>query len=111
VRNQHLKDLLYGPMSYIKEWHTYFASGYKFHTQAWTEGKKMKNSGVHVKCLTEGGANDFYGVIQHIHELEDNTISYPKQVVLFYYHWFDPTSKGTRIDPKYGTVEIRMDKR
>ncbi|KAH1253813.1 hypothetical protein GmHk_04G010384 [Glycine max] len=40
VRNQHLKDLSYGPMSYVKEWHTYFVNGYKFHTQAWSEGKK-----------------------------------------------------------------------
>ena len=46
----------------------------------------------------------------HIYELEYNTTGYPKRVVLFYYHWFDPTSWGTRVDPKYGTVEIRMDK-
>ena len=86
MRNQHLKDLSYGPMSYIKEWHTYFVNGYKFHTQAWTEGKKMINSRVHVKGLTEGAANDFYGDIQHIYELEYNTTSYPKRVVLFYCH-------------------------
>ena len=48
--------------------------------------------------------------IQHIYELEYNTTSYPKRVVLFYCHWFDPTSRGTRVDPKYGTMEIRMDK-
>jgi len=70
----------------------------------------MINNGVHVKGLTEGAANDFYEVIQHIYELEYNTTTYPKQIVLFYCHWFDPTSKGTRVDPKYGTVEIRMDK-
>ena len=82
----------------------------KFHTQAWTEGKKMINSGVHVKVLTEGAADDFYGVIQHIYELEYNTTSYPKRVVLFYCHWFDPTSRGTRVDLKYGIVKILMDK-
>ena len=49
-------------------------------------------------------------VIQHIYELEYNTTTYPKRVVLFYCHWFDPTSRGTRVDPKYGTVEIQMDK-
>jgi len=58
----------------------------------------MINSGVHVKGLTEGAANDFYGVIQHIYELEYNTIIYPKRVILFYCHWFDPTSRGTRVD-------------
>ena len=54
--------------------------------------------------------NDFYGIIQHIYELEYNTTTYPKWVVLSYFHWFDPTSRRTRIDPKYGTMEIRMDK-
>jgi len=71
----------------------------------------MINIGVHIKGLIEGGANDFYGVIQHIFKLEYNTTSYLKRVVLFYCHWFDPTSRGTRVDPKYGIVEIRMDKR
>jgi len=46
----------------------------------------MINSGVHIKGLTEGAAYDFYGVIQHIYELEYNTTTYPKQIVLFYCH-------------------------
>ena len=84
MRNQHLKDLSYGPMSYVKEWHTYFVNGYKFHTQAWTQRKKTINNGVHVKGLTKGAVDDFYKVIQHICELEYNTINYPNRVVLFY---------------------------
>jgi len=44
----------------------------------------MINSGVHVKGLTEGATDDLYGVIQHICELEYNTINYPNRVVLFY---------------------------
>ena len=98
MRNQHLKDLSYGPMNYVKEWHTYFVNGYKFHTQAWTKGKKIINSGVHVKGLTEGATDDFYGIIQHIYELEYNSTSYPKRVVLFCCDWFDPTSRGTRVN-------------
>ena len=78
MRNQHLKDLSYGPMSCVKEWHTGFVNGYKFHTQAWTEGKKTINSGIYVKGLIKGATNDFYGVIQHIYKLEYNTTSYPK---------------------------------
>ena len=70
----------------------------------------MINSGVHIKGLTEGVAYDFYGVIQHIYKLEYNTTSYPKWVVLFYCHRFDPTSRGTRVNPKYDTVEIQMDR-
>jgi len=71
----------------------------------------MINSEIHVKGVTKGGTYDFYGVIQHIYELEYNTTSYPKRVVLFYCHRFDPTSRGTRVDTKYGIVEIQMDKR
>ena len=66
----------------------------------------MINSRVHIKGLTKGAAYDIYGVIQHIYELEYNTTTYPKRVVLFYCHWFDPMSRGTRVDPKCGTVEI-----
>ena len=80
-----------------------------YSSMEWRE--KTINSGVHVKGLTKWAADDFYGVIQHIYELEYNTATYPKWVVLFYCHWFDPTSRGTRVDPKYGTVEIWMDKR
>ena len=57
MRNQHLKDLSYDPMSYVKEWSIYFFNGHKFYTQAWTEGKKTINSGIHIKGLTEGGTN------------------------------------------------------
>ena len=56
-----------------------------------------------MKGLTEGGTNDFYRVIQHLYKLEYNTTSYPKRVVLFYCHWFDPTSRETIVDSKYNT--------
>ncbi|XP_052724112.1 uncharacterized protein LOC128193952 [Vigna angularis] len=111
VKNQHLRDLSLGPLRCVKEWHTYFVNGYKFHTHAWSQGKKTINSGVHVKGLTEGGEDDFYGVIKHIYELEYNTSTIEKKVVLFYCDWFDPSRIGTRVDSKYGTVDIRMDKR
>jgi len=58
-------------------------NGYKFHTNAWSKGKKTINSVVHVKGLTEGGEDDFYGIIHKIYELEYNTSNKPKKVVLF----------------------------
>ena len=70
-------------MKCVKEWHTYFVNGYKFHTNTWSKGKKTINSGVHVKGLTEGGEDDFYGIIHRIYELEYNTSNKPKKVVLF----------------------------
>jgi len=111
VTNVHLKELSYGPFTCANEWHTYFVNGYKFHTHAWCKGKKTINSGVYVKGLTEGGHNDFYGIIEHIYELEYNTSSSPKKVVVFYCHWFDPSHRGTIVDPKYGIVDIHMEKR
>jgi len=98
-------------MKCVKEWHTYFVNGYKFHTNAWSKGKKTINSGVHVKGLTEGGEDDFYGIIHRIYELEYNTSNKPKKVVLIFCEWFDPSRKGTRVDPKYNIVDIHMTSR
>lgn len=67
-------DLSLGPFTCIKELHTFFENGYKFHTHAWSEGK---NNGVYVKGLTKGGDDDFYGIIQHIYELKYNILSCP----------------------------------
>jgi len=32
-------------------------------------------------------------------------------VVVFYCHWFDPSHRGTIVDPKYGVVDIHIEKR
>ncbi len=108
---EHLRNLSHGPKQRVKEWHTYFVNGYKFQTQSKTEGKKTVNSGVYVKGATDGGEDDFYGVIQHIYELAYNTLDYTKRIVLFYCNWFDPSHRGTRVDRKYNTVDICMSRR
>lgn len=82
-------------------------NGYKFHTQSWSEGKKTINSGVYVKGVTEGGEDDFYGVIKHIYELCYNE----NKVVLFYCEWFDPSPRWTRVNKICDTVDIRVDKK
>ena len=86
-------------------------NGYKFHTNDWSKGKKTLNSGVYVKGLTEGGEDDFYGIIHNIYELEYNTSNNKKKVVLFFCKWFDPSRKGTRMDPRYKIVDIHMSSR
>jgi len=86
-------------------------NGYKFHTHAWSEGKKKINSGVHVKGLTEGGEDDFYDVIQHMYEVEYNSSTSNKKVALFSCNWFNTSTRGTRVDSKYGIVDIRMDRK
>jgi len=80
-------------MKYVKEWHMYFVNGYKFHTNAWSKGKRTINTGVYVKGLTEGGENDFYGIIHKIYEQEYNTSNKPKKVVLFCVNGLIPREK------------------
>ena len=106
----HLRNLAEGPIQSANDWHTYFVNGYKFHTEAWTEGKKTINSGVFVKGVTDGGEDDFYGFVKHIYELVYNYLDTENKVVLFYCEWYDPT-RGTKIDKSYGSVEIQMNRR
>lgn len=81
-----------------------------FHTKASSDGKKTTNCGVHVKRPTKGGENDFYGIIQHIFELEYHGLS--KKIAVFYCEWFDPTrNKGTMVDPQCNIVDINMSRR
>jgi len=70
-------------MRCIKEWHTYFGNGYKFHTNEWSKGKKTIKCGLCVKGLTKGGDNDFCGIIHKIYELEYNSHTSPKKVLAF----------------------------
>ncbi|CAK8569514.1 unnamed protein product [Lathyrus sativus] len=107
----HLRNLSRGPVQRAIEWHTYFVNDYKFHTQKWTEGKKTINIGVFAKGVTNGGEDDFYGVVTHIYELAYNYLDSENRVVLFYCDWYDPSSRGTKIDKKYNIVDIRMDRR
>ncbi|GAU34021.1 hypothetical protein TSUD_393670 [Trifolium subterraneum] len=97
--------------SHVKQWHTYFVNGYKFHTKSWTEGKKTNNSGMCMKSVTENGEGDFYGVIEDIFEIEYNYLDNKNMVVLFYCSWFDPSSRGTKFDSKTNTVDIQMTRR
>lgn len=68
--------------------------------------EKTINNGVYVKGIIKGGEDDCYGIIQHIYELEYNTLSYHKKVVVFYCDFFYPSRKGTRVDSKYNVVDI-----
>ncbi|XP_058732953.1 uncharacterized protein LOC131604516 [Vicia villosa] len=107
----HLRNLSEGPSQCVNEWHTYFVNGYKFHPEEWSVGKKTVNSGIVVKGITEGGEDDFYGVITHIYELVYNYMDSENKVVVVYCDWYDPSSRGTKIDKKYNTFEIRRDRK
>ena len=62
---------------------------------------KKTNCGVCVNSVTQGGEDDFYGFIEHIYELEYNGL--PK-IPRFYCQLYDPTSRGTRVQPHYKIV-------
>ncbi|CAK8571201.1 unnamed protein product [Lathyrus sativus] len=110
MTDKKLISLAWGPESNAMSWHKYFINGYKFHTQAWSQGKKTINSGVYVKGITEGGEDDFYGAIKHIFELEYHELSH--KVALFYCQWFDPKrGRGTKVHPHYDIVDIKMNKK
>ena len=105
-----MRDLSLGPLTKVKQWHTLYVNGYKFHINGWSQGKKIINSGVYVKGLTDVGEDDFYEIIKHIYEIEYNTTSTPKKVIVFYCQWFNPSRIGTKVNSNYH-VNIRMDKR
>ena len=109
-QNHHIRALAYGPGSKVNSWNKFFVNGYKFHTKAWSEGKKTMNYGLQVKGVTDGGEDDFYGLVENIYEFE-----YPglgQNVFLFYCQWFDPTrSTGTRVHPTYHLVDVNMNRR
>lgn len=110
MTDPNLLSLAWSPDSMVKTWHKYYINGYKFHTKAWSQGKKTINSGVYVKGVTGGGEDDFYGVIQHIFELEYYKL--PHKVALFYCQWFDPRrNRGTKVHPQYDIVDIKMNRK
>jgi hypothetical protein len=107
VTDPNLISLAWGPESKAITWHKYFINGYKFHTEAWAQGKKTINSGVYVNGFTGGGEDDFYGVIQHIFELQYH--KFPYKIALFYCRLFDPRqNRGTKVHPHYDIVDIRV---
>lgn len=110
ITDTQILSLARGPASKITSWNMYFVNGYKYHTKAWSDGKKTTNSGVYVKGITEGGEDDFYGTIQHIYELDYDGLT--NKITVFYCEWFDPTrNKGTKVHAQYNIVNIDMSKR
>lgn len=109
VFNTELRSLSWGPYRQVLSWPMYFVNGYKFHTRVWSHGKKTTNSGVYVKGVTQNGEDDFYGILEHIYELEYHEL--PTKIALFYCQWYDPSRRGTRVHSQYKIVEINKSRR
>jgi len=80
-------------MKCVKEWHTNFVNGYKFHTNSLSKGKKTINSGLQVKGLTKGGEDDFYGVIHRIYELKYNNLINRRKLYFCFVNGLIPLQK------------------
>lgn len=108
MTNPHLHDLAWGPSRKAKSWTTFFVSGFKFQTSAWSQHRKTINSGVWVRGdQGESREDDYFGIIEDIVELEYSGET-TKTVVLFYCKWFDPQRRrGTKVHPQYGLVEVK----
>nr|GEZ57975.1 hypothetical protein [Tanacetum cinerariifolium] len=68
-RNEHLKDLAYGPINEVTSHKGYIVNGYKFHTLAHGSGRVTNNIGVCVKgsCYNEE-ESDYYGELEKVIE-------------------------------------------
>lgn len=108
ITDELIRNVALGPLRRVETWHTCYVNGYKFHTNAWSEGKSTMNSGVCIRGTDYGQSEyDYYGILKEIVEIE-----FPgrpiKRVVLFNVEWFDPTpNRGTRIHKHYGIVDVR----
>ncbi|XP_029130026.1 uncharacterized protein LOC114916771 [Cajanus cajan] len=91
VQDPLLRNLAWGPKLKVESWPIYTINGYKFHT-----GQLE---------------SDFYGKLTDIIQLEYTGLPIMK-LILFKCDWFDNTPNiGTRVNDKYGVVEVRQSRR
>ena len=91
---------------------TYRLNKFKFHTAAYSVGKKTYNCGVGVCGIKEGDIkNNYCGILKDIIKIEylDEPL---KRYVLFNCEWFDPTlNRGTQSHKLSKLVEVHRTKR
>ncbi|GKE50717.1 transposon, En/Spm-like, transposase-associated domain protein, partial [Tanacetum coccineum] len=106
-RNEHLKDLAYGPINEVTSHKGYIVNGYKFHTLAHGGGRVTNNTGVCVKgsCYNEE-ESDYYGELEEVIEVDYHSMLGTCMVVLFKCRWFDPV-QGVKVNVKHKLVDIK----
>nr|GEW41223.1 hypothetical protein [Tanacetum cinerariifolium] len=89
-RNEHLKDLAYGPINEVTSHKGYIVNGYKFHTLAHGSGRVTNNTKVCVKgsCYNEE-ESDYYRELEEVIEVDYHSMLGTCMVVLFKCCWFD----------------------
>ena len=89
-----MKQKAEGPLKHAQSYNLCYTNGYRFHTILHSFNKSAENSGVCVKVVDNSPEkDDFYGQLVEIIEVE-YTGMHIKRVMLFKYHWYDPTTMG-----------------
>ncbi|KAI5443990.1 hypothetical protein KIW84_012571 [Lathyrus oleraceus] len=60
-----------------------------------------------INRVTDGGEDDFYDFVKHIYELVHDYLDSENKFVLFYYDWYDPSSRGTCYYVPYPSIVPR----
>ena len=111
IQDPILRNLAWGPKLKVESWPIYTINGYKFHTVLWGQGMNSSNCGVSVRGTNGQLKYDFYGKLTDIIQLEYTGLPVMK-LILFKCDWFDNTPNiGTRVNNKYGVVEVRQSRR
>nr|GMD07948.1 uncharacterized protein LOC109179592 [Ipomoea batatas] len=111
ISNKFIKDLAKGPLRSVNTYSGYYVNGFKFHTIGYGGAKETMNSGVCIKGINYSvDESDYYGRLVEVVQVE-----YPglpiKRTILFKCEWFDPTSVGMKVHPKYKLVEVNHKRR
>lgn len=105
-----LRQISYGFRRRVSSYGCYDLNGYRFRSEKYESnrtGLVTTNSGVCVTC-TDGNGNalEYFGVIEDILKISWEGRD-ELELVLFYCHWFDPTSRGVRRNENLGLVEVK----
>nr|GMC51112.1 uncharacterized protein LOC109179592 [Ipomoea batatas] len=111
ISNKFIKDLAKGPLRSVNTYSGYYVNGFKFHTIGYGGAKETMNTGVCIKGINYSvDESDYYGRLVEVVQVE-----YPglpiKRTILFKCEWFDPTSVGMKVHPKYKLVEVNHKRR
>ncbi|XP_038687502.1 uncharacterized protein LOC119986883 [Tripterygium wilfordii] len=71
IEDELIRDVSRGPLRRLEIWNTYYVNGYKFDTDARSEGKSTINSGVCIRGTDYGQSEyDYYGILKEIVQLD-----------------------------------------
>nr|GMC47958.1 uncharacterized protein LOC109179592 [Ipomoea batatas] len=111
ISNKFIKDLAKGSLRSVNTYSGYYVNGFKFHTIGYGGATQTMNSGVCIKGINYSvDESDYYGRLVEVVQVEYPSLPI-KRTILFKCEWFDPTSVGMKVHPKYKLVEVNHKRR